>query len=63
MEVPGVGVADVFEVTPTKLVDVSAPKVVGRTVTVGVDVDDARPARLFVLARTKDLRAALAKVF
>lgn len=58
------GVAEVFEITPTKIVDVADPKVSGRTVTLGgVAVDDARPVRLFVFARTKELRATLAKGF
>lgn len=61
---PDMGVADVFEVTPTKLVDVSPPKVAGRTVTIpGQTVDDMRPVRLYVFARTKDLRTRLAKSF
>ncbi len=63
VDVPSdMGVTDVFEVTPGKIVDVSPPKIAGRTVTLaGQAVDDARPVRLYVLARSKDLRGRLIK--
>jgi hypothetical protein len=55
------GVAEVFEVTADGPKDFPTVGVAGRTVTLkDVAVDEATPARLFVLARTKDVRGKVA---
>ena len=56
-------VVDVFEVTtaPAHVADFKNHQVAGRVLTLSaVALDNARPARLFVLARTPGIRASVA---
>lgn len=56
------GVAEVFEITADGPKDFTSIAASGRTLTLSsVALDEATPVRLFVIARTKEVRAAAAK--